>query len=248
MAELPALPWSGKLYLHRGGSVLDVEATYADTDNSGTMNPTDVGWIAPGSTIKVLVALAAIEQRGDRSSLEQDLELALVVSDNQAANRLIDAAGGIDRLNAILRERGFPHTIIGRKFGSSEGTLSICQEINRPGNCSDAVDLLRSLMAITEGGVFNITDSDRDWLMAIMSMTPREAGYDLPDNHCRLFLYPGIQKCGVSPFSPQQYSNIAYLPDSDTYAFASVTPPPGTSDDEIAIQLTSILDWGLARL
>jgi len=80
-------------------------ADYADTNNNGIVDPADTGFFNPGSTIKVAIALAAldrIEQRGLSLQAEyktrkmpawikvaKDIERMVVISDNEATNRII---------------------------------------------------------------------------------------------------------------------------------------------------------------
>jgi len=235
------LPWHGKLLILRGDRTLNINAEYRDSNRNGIMDGEDAGWFAPGSTVKVAIALAAIEVNGGRDGIESQLKAALVVSDNRAANQLIERVGGIEALNQILETRGFQHLIVGRFMGEEIGSDPRCSERGRPGNCASASDLIRSLKAVAEGGIFQIGDRDREWLLDVLSATPRELGFDKPDDYCRFLRMPGPQKCGISPFPPQQYSNLSYSPEYDAYIFIVVEPPPGTDDRAIADRMTEIV-------
>ena len=91
------------------------QAEYQDSNNNLIMDQGDQGWFAPGSTVKVAIALAIIEKLGTRNSIENDLIRMLVLSDNLSTNRLIDLLGGTTELTKTLRLRGFEHLIVGRK-------------------------------------------------------------------------------------------------------------------------------------
>src|SRR5262249_17070230 len=55
-------------------------------------------------------------QVGSTHTIEDLLEITLLNSDNTGANLLIDAAGGLDQVNATMKSLGLTHTHIGRRF------------------------------------------------------------------------------------------------------------------------------------
>ena len=231
------LPWNARiLVVADSGRSESYHATYNDYNKDGRVDPGDAGSFAPGSTIKVAIALAAIEANHGRTGIERDLTAALVLSDNSAANRLIDVAGGLSKVSSILAEKGLGPLIVGRYFGYERGIDGRCQEVNRPGNCASAAALVQSLRMVREPSAFDISIQDRQWLSQQLSSTPRELGFSEPDDHCRYIHRPGLQKCGISPFQPQDYSDLAYFPDLRMYIFIVATPPSGASEaDAIAM-------------
>jgi beta-lactamase family protein len=240
------LPWNAKiLVVADSGESESYYATYVDSNRDGRFDPEDAGSFAPGSTIKVAVALAAIEANHGRAGIEKDLTAALVLSDNDAANRLIDAAGGLTTVSSTLEAKGLSPLIVGRYFGSERGHDRRCQEVNRPGNCASAAALVRSLRMVREPSGFDITPQDRLWLSQQLSSTPRELGFSEPDDHCRYIHRSGLQKCGISPFSPQEYSDVAYFPDLGLYTFVVVTPPSGVGETEAIKMITDLATQAL---
>ena len=228
------LPWNAKiLVVADSGESESYGATYVDSNGDGRFDPGDAGSFAPGSTIKVAVALAAIEANHGRTGIERDLTAALVLSDNNAANRLIDVAGGPSKVSSTFEIKGLSPLIVGRYFGHQRGSDGRCQEADRSGNCASAAALVHSLRMVREPSGFDISSQDRQWLSQQLSSTPRELGFSEPDDHCRYIHKRGLQKCGISPFPPQDYSDLAYFPDLRLYVFIVVTPPSGVGEAEI---------------
>jgi len=241
------LPWNAKiLVVADSGESESYHATYVDSNGDGRFDPGDAGSFAPGSTIKVAIALAAIEANHGRSGIERDLTAALVLSDNSAANRLIDVAGGLSTVSSTLETKGLSPLIVGRYFGYERGIDGRCQEVDRPGNCASAAALVRSLRMVREPSAFAISLQDRQWLSQQMSSTPRELGFPEPDDHCRYIHRSGLQKCGISPFSPQEYSDLAYFPELRLYAYVVVTPPAGVGEAEAIEMITDLATQALA--
>ena len=58
------------------------------------------------SVIKLFIAAAAYEKFGVNSKYENDINIMISNSDNNAANRLIDAIGGISAVNRLIDEIG----------------------------------------------------------------------------------------------------------------------------------------------
>lgn len=215
-------------------------ATYADSNDNDAFDPADAGSFAPGSTIKVAIALAALEVNGGRQGIEDSVVRALVLSDNGAANTLLDVAGGPGAVTTMLQRKGITPFVIGRYLGSEEGDDGRCIEADRPGNCAGAAALITSLRGAVEPGWFAISEADRTWLLDVLGSTPRDRGFDEPDSYCRYVTRPGLQKCGVSPFAPQHFSNLAYFPDRGLYVLAVVRPPQGTPEDAAAAEIDSM--------
>lgn len=218
----------------------DINASYADSNGNTIVDPEDRGYFAPASTTKIFVAAAAVEAYGGTESLEKLLTPTLVVSDNQTANQLIRKVGGLDRLNQILRNKGFKNTYFSRYYNDTNfGRIEKCNEEGRPGNCTTAGELIAALKGLREGKIFNLKKSDRQWLLDTMGLTPRQAGYDKPDNWDRFANLEGPQKSGLS-LTGHWYSTIGYSAKHKTYYVATLEVPKGTSEQEAIAQLNQL--------
>jgi hypothetical protein len=204
---------------------------YQDTNSNNIQDKVDQGFFNPASTVKVSVAALALEQLNKlgfaRSSeyrvagtstwyrIDDDIRRTLIVSDNEAANRLILWLG-FDYINNSLKYKKLDHLVIDRlmldrgtliesppfeirskdkvfrqpaKFVSLKAT---CHEIdNQPGNCATALDLVGVLSRIVQLEYFSaqenfdLNDSDQEWIQKIMANTPHQEGFDYPDEYCR---------------------------------------------------------------
>lgn len=244
-SDLQAFPTAMKakvLVVRDGQELINQNATYADSNGNGVMDPADAGWFAPASTVKVAIALAAIEKMGGRNGLDSHFQKMLILSDNDATNVLIDRAGGTAAITNMLKAKGFQNFIIGRKMASPNGSDQRCREGNINGNCASAADLIRSLRAVVEGGIFNVSDADRKFVQDTMSKTPSAIGSSHSDDYCRFFpSMAGPQKCGVSieaAGAPYHFSNLAYIPQARAYVFVTVN---SSSNAESAITSASKL-------
>lgn len=207
------------------------DAVYQDSNSNGVYDPADRGFFNPASTVKVAIAALALEKLSANGltrqanyrminterwySFEEDIRRALVISDNEATNRLMLWLG-FDTIKNNLAEKDLSQLVINRLM-LDEGTLipspafemrfegeiiqqseqavsidSNCYETSRKiGNCAVATDLLKSLMQINhpeyfmEGPSITLSSADREWLKAILSRTPREEGFDYADDYCR---------------------------------------------------------------
>jgi len=238
--------------------LLNVNATYEDSNSNGLFDIGDQGFFNPGSTIKVMIAGQTLEllrnngwqrnatyQAKDSTQkyvFAKDIESMLVVSDNDATNRLIRFLG-FKKIGSRAKLLGLSHFEINRLMMSKgpavaspaytvvSGGVSYvvpvknappstdiirCRETNMiKGNCASANDLLRSLRLVLDNGISNgleLAPEDRQWVSSVMGSTPKQRGFNEPDDYCR-FLQPlttdstvGIislrSKCGVAPFSP----------------------------------------------
>jgi hypothetical protein len=169
------------------------------------------------------------------------------MSDNDAANRLIDVTGGPAAVTARVQQVGADPFIVGRYLGASSGEDQRCDEVGRLGNCASAAALVATLRAVVEPGWFHVADDDRNWLRTVLASTPSEQGYRADDGYCRYVARTGLQKCGISPFAPQQYSNLAYFPDIGRYVFVVVTPPAGVGEAAAAKMIDELTAQGLAE-
>ncbi len=210
-------------------------ATYRDSNRNKRQDEQDQGFFHPASTVKVAIASLVLEQLKQRNlgraaeyrvagasawtSIEADLIEMLVVSNNDAANRLILLLG-FQYLNDTIRARGLKQYAVTRLM-LNQGTLidsppieirwrdtliklpkrSVsnafdCDEIDeKSGNCASAHDLAGILMRVVYPSVFSseagfdLRPADRQWLQQTMSQTPEQVGLDFEDTFCR-FLHP----------------------------------------------------------
>jgi hypothetical protein len=238
--------------------LLNVNATYVDSNSNGLIDSGDQGFFNPGSTIKVMIAGQVLEllrtngwQRNatyqakdstHRYVFAEDIESMLVVSDNDATNRLIRFLG-FKNIATRAKLLGLSHFEINRLMMSkgpavaspaytvvSAGVSYVVPVKNAPpstdiircretdtikGNCASANDLLRSLRLVLDNGIsngLNLDPEDRRWISGIMESTPKQRGFNEPDDYCR-FLQPLVSdntvrttslrtKCGVAPYTP----------------------------------------------
>lgn len=208
---------------------------YQDTNRNQIQDSQDEGFFNPASTVKVGIAALVLEELKEMNlpketkyrivgssqwySFAGDIKKVLVISDNQAANRLILFLG-FENLNFRMRAKGLKYFSVNRLM-LDRGTLAespafelrfnstttqsppqtvsqdfSCFEVREKlGNCATATDLIEILMRLVNPDVyspqekFNLRESDRFWLQEIMSQTPKEAGFNYEDTFCR-FLHP----------------------------------------------------------
>lgn len=207
------------------------DAVYQDSNSNDIYDPADGGFFNPASTVKVAIAALALEKLSANGltrqanyrianterwySFEEDIRRALVISDNEATNRL-SLWLGFNAIKNKLAEKGLSQLVVNRLMldkgtlvsspafemrfegdliQQSEQAVSIdsnCYETHRKiGNCAVATDLLKSLMQINHPEYFMdgpspaMSLADREWLKVILSRTPREEGFDYADEYCR---------------------------------------------------------------
>lgn len=204
---------------------------YFDSNNNKIYDDNDQGFFNPASTVKVGLAALALEklnllgfnkqakyrETGTQTwySISFDIEQTLIVSSNEAANRLILFLG-FDNIAQMSNDKGLNEFSINRLM-LDKGTLltsppfeilhenkitylseqptfypASCFEINRKvGNCASASDLIGVLARIVQpdffplGERFRINDKDLTWLQEILSKTPRDIGFNQEDHFCR---------------------------------------------------------------
>ncbi len=215
------------------------QAIYQDTNENQIQDSEDAGFFNPASTVKVGISALVLEQlkqmnlpkeaeyriSGTSSwySISEDIKQALVVSSNEATNRLIMFLG-FENLNSRMRVKGLNNFSVNRLM-LNQGTLIdspafelrfqakittspqqnvsqdfSCFEIGEKlGNCVSATDLAEVLMRLVQPDVFSpeeqfdLREEDWLWLQEIMSQTPQQAGFSNEDTFCR-FLEPLSQK------------------------------------------------------
>ena len=230
---------------------------YQDTNNNALQDPGDANFFNPASLVKLPLAALALETLTNKGlsrqaeyrvvgsdywhRFEDDIRRALVISDNDATNRLILWLG-FNRINSRFVDKGFFDLAINRLM-LDQGTLvsspafevrfngvvtqqpemsvtaePSCYETRENiGNCASANDLVQGFMQINQPEYFPadegflLSPSDRAWLQSTMSHTPREEGFDYPDDYCRFLTEiekrlatnggKMLSKCGVSLFT-----------------------------------------------
>lgn len=215
------------------------QAIYQDTNGNKMQDSSDRGFFNPASTVKVGISALVLEQLNQMKlpketeyrilgsyswySINEDIKKVLIISDNEAANRLILFLG-FQNLNLRMRAKGLNSFSINRLM-LNQGTLVdspvfelrfqetitqshqpnvsqdfSCLEVGKKlGNCTSATDLLEILIRLVQPDVyspkerFNLREEDRLWLQKVMSLTPKKAGFNHEDTFCR-FLQPLSQK------------------------------------------------------
>jgi len=224
-------------------------------------------------------------------SFESDVEQALIISSNEAANRLILFLG-FDEIAQKAEQKGLSNFAINRLM-LNEGTLidspsfelldkdgspifqdasTTSQEIKcfevgeKAGNCATAADLVGILERIVQPGyfdesdIFKMTEDDRLWLQDVMSKTPKEAGFNQPDEFCRFLnpLYEKIgsrngkllSKCGIALFT-HSYVDTSFLKTNEGeefYVAFSVTPPWYISKEQATEWINNASDLIVSEL
>ncbi|MGK7921660.1 MAG: serine hydrolase [Trichodesmium sp.] len=231
--------WSGKLLIVKVDDVKNppvfhkfyYQSLFVDRNNNSWQDEADAGFFNPASTVKIGIAALVLEKlhqlglgretkyqivgESNWYDIYDDIRSSLVISDNDATNRLILFLG-FDLINQKMKAKGLQHFIVNRlmlnqgvlvdspAFNLSFGDRVIqqerqvvfenfpCYEIDKNlGNCATADDLVGVLIRIVEPEYFsstegfNLRDSDRFWLQKIMSQTPRSQGFNYADNYCR---------------------------------------------------------------
>lgn len=93
----------GKLYYQ-----VNIKTLYGSSDVNIYMANTDTDNLPAASTIKPFVGLAIMNKVNNgqmiyTEEIKNDLDLSLRLSDNDATNRLIEAAGGFDEVNSYIK-------------------------------------------------------------------------------------------------------------------------------------------------
>lgn len=215
------------------------QSIYQDTNKNQIQDSSDRGFFNPASTVKVGISILVLEQLNQRKlaketeyrtlgssrwySIDEDIKKALIISGNEAANRLILFLG-FQNLNLRMRAKGLNSFSVNRLM-LNRGTLvdspgfelrfqeritqapgqSVSQDFScfevgdKLGNCASATDLAEILIRLVQPDVylseekFNLKEEDRLWLQEVMSQTPKKAGFNNEDTFCR-FLHPLSQK------------------------------------------------------
>jgi len=231
--------WNGKALFVKFSSVksphefqyYDYKALYQDINRNNIQDESDQGFFNPASTVKVSIAALVLEKinttgltrdseyrvagSSDWFSIDDDIRRSLVVSDNDATNRLILWLG-FDQINHDLKNKGLGHLVINRlmlnqgtliksppfeiRLGNklirqSSKSVSVrvaCYEtVSQVGNCATASDLVEVLIRIVQPEYFpadqnfTLNQSDREWFQEVMSHTPRKEGFNYQDDYCR---------------------------------------------------------------
>lgn len=231
--------WAGKVLIVKVDDVKNpgefhkyyYQSLFVDSNINGWLDEGDVGFFNPASTVKVGIAALVLEKlyqlglgretkyqivgESNWYYIDDDIRSSLIISDNDATNRLILFLG-FDRINNLMKSKGLQRFVVNRLMlnqgilvDSPTFNLSFnYRDIQQPrqavvesfpcyetqknlGNCATADDLVGVLIRIVQPEYFsaiegfNLSQSDRLWLQKIMSQTPREEGFDYADNYCR---------------------------------------------------------------
>lgn len=215
------------------------KAIYQDTNKNKIQDSNDEGFFNPASTVKVGISALVLEQLNQMKlpketeyrvlgsprwySFNEDIKKVLIISDNEAANRLILFLG-LQNLNLKMRAKGLNSFSINRLM-LNQGILvdspafelrfqktitqfprqGIFQDFpcfemgEKLGNCASATDLAGIFIRLVQPNVylseeqFNLREEDGLWLQKLMSQTPQQAGFNYEDTFCR-FLEPLSKK------------------------------------------------------
>ena len=273
---------------------------YQNTNNNALQDPGDANFFNPASLVKVPLAALTLETLTNKGlsrqaeyrvvgsdywhRFEDDIRRALVISDNDATNRLILWLG-FNRINSRFVDKGFFDLAINRLM-LDQGTLvsspafevrfngvvtqqpemsvtaePSCYETRENiGNCASANDLVQGFMQINQPEYFPadegflLSPSDRAWLQSTMSHTPREEGFDYPDDYCRFLTEienrlatnggKMLSKCGVSLFT-NTYTDLSYI-ETDAgqkyYILLSLKPPRREAEPNIIRYMNQVVD------
>jgi hypothetical protein len=306
--------WNGKALFVKLNSIktspefryYGYNALYKDVNGNKIQDESDQGFFNPASTVKVSIAALVLERlnklgltreaeyRTSESSnwfrIDDDIRHSLLISDNDATNRLILWLG-FDQINNDLEDKGLYHLVINRLM-LNRGTLvksplfeirqenklirqlsksvsvrvSCYETVTQIGNCATESDLVGVLIRIVQPEYlpsdknFNLNQSDREWLKVLMSHTPREEGFDYPDDYCRFLTEVEhkiasqsgrmLSKCGVALFSNTYVDSSFIEADSGQkyYIVFSVTPPKGIPEKEIIQWMNTTTNFVLLQL
>jgi beta-lactamase class A len=239
-------------------------AFYQDSNNNNIQDQSDQGFFNPGSTVKVGIAALALEKLNQSSlnreseyrlvrtsiwyRIDEDIRRALIISDNDATNRLILWLG-FDRINQNFKDKGLEHFAVNRLM-LNQGTLvaspsfeirfnnkvinqlsqpvsvqSTCHEVaSQTGNCATASDLVGILTRVVQPEYFTVKEnfylrqSDRTWLQKVMTHTPRQEGFEYADDYCRFLI--GLEQ-KVANKSGKMLSKCGVALFSNTYVDSS---------------------------
>lgn len=244
--------WNVKLFIVRVGNqsslivdqIYSYNATYHDLNGNQFQDKGDAGFFNPASTVKVGIAALTLEKlkslelpkettyqfnnRGNWFNFATDIQRAVVISDNEATNRLIQFLG-FTPLNRQIRAKGIHYFAVNRLMldrgtlikspnirlkhlstNKEQGPISVqgsypCWEKHKTlGNCATAQDLSGIWLRIThpekfsKEQSFDLRPKDRSWLMNILSQTPRQAGFKKYADNYCRFL-TGIESSLVKP-------------------------------------------------
>ncbi len=161
--------------------------------------------------------------------------LMIAISDNTASNLLIDAVGGLEAVNAAIRDLGLADTTLGRKF---YGRPARGDERE---NVTTAADLAALLAAILAGRAAGPAASNR--MLALLRAQQRR------DRLAR-FLPPSVAYAGKSGSLPGMAldAGIIFAPAGPLIvaALAGGLPDPFTAEETMGRLARAALDrWGV---
>lgn len=221
---------------------------YRDSNNNKVIDTGDVGYVTSGSTIKVLIAYCLYKQETPNSNKQRVIKKALVISDNDSANQMIDWIGGVTKVQKCFNSEGLTNSYINRMFGSSKAiTNKGCKEENIYSNCTTPETLIKLMEYLVTGnnslGLY-LPEDKRKQLVRILSLRPKNIGINKPDNYCAFIKEVGPQKCGIALLDTS-ITNIAYIPNKKIIIFIGYKGSNNLNDNEINKVMSALYTIGL---
>lgn len=228
----------------------DYDSMYRDSNGNGLIDREDRGFFEPASSMKLgLVAL--LMEKNPKPAQIEDARRVLVVSDNEAANRVLDGVG-MAGANKRFKELGI-RSVVSRRFGASGPSIDVegCHEANgKNGNCMTSEALALILLRVVHPEwfgkrAFDIPQAQHNSMLKWMSALPRNEGYpEDDDNYCRP-MEDGYQKhikpidgkavmytkCGVATGN-RYWIDASLVQRSDGRAVLSVMTLEGVGKDD----------------
>lgn len=231
----------------RSNTIWEFNSKYRDSNSNNLMDINDVGYVTPGSTMKVLIAYCLYKGRTPNAKMESIIKRALIISDNDSANKMISWIGGVKKVQECFETIGLSNTYINRKFGSITSITSKgCKEGNTYSNCTTPETLVKVMEYLVTGnntlGLYLPKDK-RDKIVSILSLRPRNINVNKPNDYCAFLKERGPQKCGVALLDTS-ISNIAYIPDKHLIVFIGFRGEQ-LPDSQMSNVIQSIYNVGL---
>lgn len=244
--------WDGRLFIARHINKMPPDsqlrysfnAVYRDSNGNQFQDQADHGFFNPASTIKVGIAALVLEKlktlalpreaeyqfdnRGPWFSIATDIQRAMVISDNEATNRLIYFLG-FTPLNRQMRAKGLTFFSVNRLMLDRgtlvnsppirlrdqstthaqaeilvQGSYPCWEKPKTLGNCATSLDLIGIWLRMTHPQDFSpeqrfdLREGDRTWLLQTLSQTPKQAGFKTYADDYCRFL-TGIEPAIVQP-------------------------------------------------
>lgn len=221
---------------------------YRDSNNNKIIDTGDVGYVTSASTIKILIAYCLYKQQRLNLINERVIEKALVISDNNSANQMINWVGGITKVQECFNSEGLKNSYINRMFGSRKSiTNKGCKEGDIYSNCTTSETLIKLMEYLVTGnnslGLY-LPEDKRKQLLKTLSLRPKDIGVNKPDDYCAFIKEVGPQKCGIALLDTS-ITNIAYIPNKKIIIFTGYRGSNNLNDSQISKVINSLYKIGL---